>query len=140
MARRREYRKRRSKWAEAVMRKYFPEFETWDEQVPLYDFRGWDIKTVESVGPLLFTRAMPRADLIAIRGDTLLIIEFSKRMDLVDITKLDAYIDHVKHDYLRPGWREKRIIPVFVTPGYDARIEYACRLRRYRYIVEPEPA
>jgi len=138
--RKREYRKRRSKWAEAVMRKHFPEFEVWDEQVPLYDFRGWDLKTVRSVGPLLFTRTMPRADLIAIKEDKLLIIEFDKQMKLVNITKLDAYIDALRHDYLRPNWAKKRIIAVYVTPGYDARIEYACRLRRYRYIVEPEPA
>jgi len=138
--RRREYRKRRSKWAEVVMRKYFPDWPQWDEQVPLYDFRGFDLKTVESVGPLTFTRTMPRADLIALRGNELLIVEFDRSMKVIHITRLDGYVDAIKHDHLRPEWRKKRIIPVYVTPGYDARLEYACKVRRYRYIVEPEPA
>ena len=135
----RPYRKKRSKWADAVMAKYFPEWPTWDEQVPLYDFRGWDPKTIESVGPLTFTRLMPRADLIALRATDLLIIEFDNQMRLTDVTRLGRYIDALKHDYLRPEWRGLVIKAAYVTPGYDARFEAECRREGYRYIVEAEP-
>lgn len=135
----RPYRKKRTKWASAVMAKYFPTWPTWDEQVPLYDFRGWDLKTVESVGPLTFTRTMPRADLIALRGTELLIVEFDNQMVLTNISRLARYIEGVRNDYLRPEWRDRKIQAAYVTPGYDARFEAECRRKGYRYIVEPVP-
>jgi len=134
----RPYTKRRSAWAHRVMAKYFPDWPTWDEQVPLYDFRGWDLRTVESVGPMAFTRLMPRADLIAVKPDALLILEFDNEMRVLNIAKLDRYIDAVRNDYLRPKWRELRIQGVYVTPGYDGRLEEECKRKGYRYIVEPE--
>ena len=135
----RPYRKKRSRWAEAVMAKHFPDWPEWDEQVPLYDFRGWDLKTVESVGPLIFTRTMPRADLIALKEDELLIIEFDNQMKLTSISRLDRYVEAIKNDYLRPEWRTRTLHAVYVTPGYDARFEAECRRKGYRYIVEPVP-
>lgn len=135
----RPYRKKRSKWADRVMAKYFAEWKTWDEQVPLYDFRGWDIATVESVGPLAFTRAMPRADLIAVRAGEMLIIEFDNQMVLTNVSRLDRYIDAVENDYLRPEWHTLKITAAFVTPGFDARFQAECTRKGYRYIVEPEP-
>jgi len=135
----RPYLKRRSAWAEAVMARHFPDWKTWDEQVPLYDFRGWDPKTIESVGPLMFTRAMPRADLIAVRATDLLIVEFDNLMVLTNVSRLDRYIDAVKNDYLRPEWRRLFIKAAYVTPGYDARFEAECRRKGYTYIVEPVP-
>ena len=136
----RPYRKKRSRWADAVMAKYFPDWPEWDEQVPLYDFRGWDLKTVESVGPLIFTRTMPRADLIALKDGELLIIEFDNQMTLTNISRLDRYIEGIKNDYLRPEWRTRTLHAAYVTPGYDARFEAECRRKGYRYIVEPVPA
>jgi len=135
----RPYEKKRSRWAEAVMAKYFPTWKTWDEQVPLYDFRGWDPKTIESLGPLTFTRVMPRADLLAVLGTNILIIEFDNQMVLTNISRLDRYIEAVKHDYLRPAWRDYITTAAYVTPGYDARFEAECRRKGYRYIVEPVP-
>jgi len=135
----RRYQKKRSAWVRRVMEKYFPDWPQWDEQVPLYDFRGWDLKTVESVGPLLFTRVMPRADVIALRDDELLIIEFDKQMKLVHVARLDRYIEAIRNDYVRPDWRKRHIIAAYVTPGYDARFEAECRRKGYRYIVEPVP-
>jgi len=133
----RPYVKKRSAWAEKVMAKYYPNWPTWDEQVPLYDFRGWDPKTIESVGALTFTRLMPRADLIAVRKTDLLIIEFDNIMVLTNVSRLDRYVDAIKHDYLRPEWRELYVHAAYVTPGYDARFEAECRRKGYRYIVEP---
>ena len=135
----RPYVKRRTAWAEVVMRKYFPDWPTWDEQVPLYDFRGWDIKTIESVGPLTFTRVMPRADLIALRRGEILIIEFDKTMELTKIARFTRYIEALKNDYIRPEWRDRPLTAVYITPGYDARFEAECLRKGYRYIVEPEP-
>lgn len=135
----RPYRKKRSKWATAVMEKYFPDWPTYDEQVPLYDFRGWDPKTIESVGPLTFTRTMPRADLIALRETDLLIIEFDNQMVLTNISRLGRYIEAIRNEYIRTEWRRLVIKPVYVTPGYDARFEAECRRKGYRYIVEPVP-
>lgn len=135
----RPYVKKRTKWAEAVMAKHFSDWLEWDEQVPLYDFRGWDPKTIESVGPLIFTRTMPRADVIAIRAKELLIIELDNQMVLTSISRLERYIDAVKHDYLRPEWARLFIHAAYVTPGYDARFEAECRRKGYRYIVEPQP-
>ena len=135
----RPYVKRRTAWAEVVMHKYFPDWTVWDEQVPLYDFRGWDIKTIESVGPLTFTRVMTRADLIAIRRNEILIIEFDKTMELTKVARLARYIEAIKNDYIRPEWRNFLLTAVYVTPGYDARFEAECLRKGYRYIVEPEP-
>ena len=135
----RPYVKRRSAWVEVVMTKYFPDWRDWDEQVPLYDFRGWDIRTIESVGALTFTRVMPRADVIALRRGELLIIEFDKTMELTKVARLSRYIDALRHDHLRPGWRDRLLTAAYVTPGYDARFEDECRRLGYRYIVEPEP-
>jgi len=136
----RPYTKKRSRWAEVVMAKNYPGWEEWDEQVPLYDFRGYDILTVESVGPLTFTRLMPRADLIALKGTELLIIEFDNQMTLTNVSRLDRYIEAIKNDYLRPEWRLKTIRAAYVTPGFDARFQAECRRKGYRYIVEPVPA
>ena len=135
----RPYQKKRTKWADVVMAKYFPGWDTWTEQVALYDFRGWDLKTVRSVGPLTFTRLMPRADLIAIGPTELLIIEFDSQMTLTSVTRLGRYVEAIQNDYVRPEWRELRIIAVYVTPGYDARFEAECARHGYRYIVEPQP-
>jgi len=135
----RPYRKKRSAWAERVMTKYFPEWPEWDEQVSLYDFRGYDLLTVESVGPLIFTRLMPRADLIALKNRELLIIEFDNKMVLTNITRLDRYIEAIQNDYLRPEWRLRTIRAAYVTPGFDARFQAECRRKGYRYIVEPIP-
>jgi len=136
----RPYEKKRSRWAEVVMTRHYPDWPEWDEQVPLYDFRGWDPATVESVGPLIFTRAMPRADLIALKGNELLVIEFDQQMVLTNISRLDRYIEAVQNDYLRPEWRLKVIRAAYVTPGFDARFQAECRRKGYRYIVEPVPA
>jgi len=135
----RPYLKKRSRWAETVMAKYFGDWPESDEQVPLYDFRGYDLPTVESVGPLIFTRLMPRADLIALKGNELLIIEFDQQMVLTNISRLDRYIEAIGHDHLRPDWRTKVVRAAYVTPGYDARFEAECRRKGYRYIVEPVP-
>ena len=135
----RPYVKRRSAWAEKVMAKYFPDWPEWDEQVPLYDFRGWDPKTIESVGPLMFTRAMPRADVIALRPGRILIVELDNQMVLTNVARLDRYLDALKNDYLRPEWKTLRTQAAYVTPGYDARFEAECRRKGYRYIVEPVP-
>ena len=121
------------------MAKHFPDWPEWDEQVPLYDFRGWDLATVESAGPLTFTRTMPRADLIALKGTELLIIEFDNQMTLTNISRLDRYIEAVKNDYLRPEWRTRKITAAYVTPGFDARFRSECRRKGYQYIVEPVP-
>ena len=121
------------------MRAHYPGWETWDEQVPLYDFRGWDPATIESVGPLTFTRTMPRADLIALKERELLIIEFDNQMTLTNISRLDRYIEAIKNDYLRPEWRTLKISAAYVTPGFDARFQAECRRKGYRYIVEPVP-
>jgi len=121
------------------MAKYFPDWPGYDEQVPIYDFRGYDLRTVKSVGPLIFTRAMPRADVIALRPNELLVVEFDKQMDLVHISRLDRYIDAIKHDYVRPDWAKRKIIAAYVTPAYDGRFEYECKRKGYRYIVHPEP-
>jgi hypothetical protein len=121
------------------MAKYFSDWETWDEQVPLYDFRGWDPKTIESVGPLVFTRVMPRADLVALRPNELLIIEFDKTMELTKVSKMDRYIDAIKNEYIRKDWKTRKITAAYVTPGYDGRFEAECRRKGYQYIVEPEP-
>ena len=135
----RPYRKKRTKWADVVMAKYFPDWPTWDEQVPLYDFRGWDLKTIESVGPLTFTRTMPRADLIAVGPYELLIIEFDNQMTLTNVSRLDRYIEAIFVDQLRPEWGDLAIYAAYVTPGYDARFEAECQRKGYRYIVEPVP-
>lgn len=135
----RPYVKRRDVWAEAVMAKYFPEWPTWDTQVPLYDFRGWDPGTIESVGPLIFTRAMPRADVIAVRATDLLVVELDNQMVLTNISRLDRYVDAVKNDYLRREWRTLVIKGAYVTPGFDARFQAECRRKGYQYIVEPVP-
>jgi hypothetical protein len=121
------------------MAKYFPDWTEWDEQVPLYDFRGWDPKTIESVGPLIFTRAMPRADLIALKPGELLIAEFDRTMILTNISRLERYIDAVKNDYVRPDWKTRKVQATYITPGFDARFEDECKRKGYRYIVEPEP-
>jgi len=135
----RPYIKKRSTWAERVMAKHFPDWPTWDEQVPLYDFRGWDEKTIQSVGPLMFTRAMPRADLIALRGSEILVVEFDQTMILTNVSRLGRYIDAIKHDYVRPEWRDRFIHAAYVTPGYDARFEAECRRNGYKYVVMEAP-
>jgi hypothetical protein len=135
----RPYVKRRSKWVEAVMSKYFPDWPEYDEQVPLYDTRGLDEKTVKTVGIAIFTRMMPRADVIAVRDGELLLIEFDKQLDLMKVSRLLRYAEAMKHDYVRPEWHKARIKMVYVTPGYDARIEAECKRLGIEYIVEPEP-
>jgi len=135
----RPYVKRRSAWAERVMAKYFADWATWDEQVPLYDFRGWDPKTIESVGALAFTRLMPRADLIAVRATDLLVVEFDQQMVLTNVSRLDRYIDAIKNEHIRREWRGLVIHAAYVTPGFDARFEAECRRKGYKYIVEPVP-
>lgn len=135
----RPYQKRRSKWAAAVMAKHFPDWKEYDEQVPLFDLRGYDLRTVESAGVLTFARLMPRADLIAVRSSDLLVIEFDNQMVLTNIVRLDRYVEAIKNDHVRPTWRTLAIKPVLVTPGYDGRFEAECRRRGYRYIVEAVP-
>jgi len=120
------------------MEKYFPDWPEYDEQIPIYDFRGYDLDTVRSVGPMFFTRLMPRADVIALRPGRLLIIEFDKTMELVKVTRLLRYMDAVRNDYMRPDWRTRRILGAYVTPGYDARFEAECSRLEIQYIVEPE--
>lgn len=121
------------------MKKHFPGWPTYDEQVPLYDFRGYDPATVKSVGPLAFSRLMPRADLIALKPGELLIIEFDKQMTLTSVSRLGRYIEAVQNDELRPDWRTRKITAVHVTPGFDARFKAECERKGYRYIVEPVP-
>jgi len=122
------------------MSNYFPEWAEYDEQVPLYDLRGYDLDTVRSVGPMFFTRLMPRADVIALKPGALLIIEFDKTMELVKVTRLLRYMEAVRNDYLRPDWRTRRISAAYVTPGYDARFAAECERIGVQYIVEPEVA
>lgn len=120
------------------MAKYFPDWPEYDEQIPLYDLRGYDEATVRSVGVMYFSRLMPRADVIAIRKGELLIVELDKQMSLVKVSRLARYIDAIKHDAIRPIWHRLRIKGAYVTPGYDARIEAECRRLGFKYIVEPE--
>lgn len=135
----RPYVKKRSAWVEKVMSKYFPDWETYDEQVPLFDLRGYDRKTVESVGMMFFTRLMPRADVIVLKPGELLVVEFDRHIDVLHVTRLQRYIEAVKHDEARPDWRKRKISGSYVTPGYDARIEAECERLGFKYIVEPEP-
>jgi len=121
------------------MKKYFADWKEYDEQVPLYDFRGYDLKTVESVGAMIFTRVMPRADLVAYRRNEVLLGEFDKQIDVLKVSRLLRYADALRNDYLRPAWRTAKLSTFYVTPGYDARIEDECRRLGVRYIVEPEP-
>jgi len=140
MAAPRPYQKVRSLWATAVMTKYFPDWANWDEQVPIYDVRGLDPGTVKTVGIMLFTRVMPRADILAVKPDRLLLVEFDKQMMLTHVSKLDRYIDAVRNDSVRPKWATIPVEGAYVTPGYDARLEAECKRKGYRYIVEEEPA
>ena len=135
----RPYTRRRSAWVERVMAKYFPDWPEYDEQVSLFDLRGYDPKTVKSVGVGFFTRLMPRADVLAIRPGELLIVEFDSQVELLHVSRLERYIDALRHDEARPDWRGRRILAAYVTPGYDARIEAECSRLEFRYIVEPEP-
>jgi len=135
----RPYHKKRDAWAERVMQKHFPDWPTWDTQVPLYDFRGWDPKTIESVGPLVFTRTMPRADVIALRPLGILVVELDNQMVLTNISRLDRYVEAVRNDYIRPEWKALSVTAAYVTPGFDARFEAECKRKGYRYIVEPAP-
>ena len=130
---------RRQPWVQHVMKKYFSDWLEWDEQVPIFDIRGLDEKTVQTVGIALFTRMMPRADVIAIKKDRLLIIEFSRMMDPLHVQRLARYIDAIRHEYVRVKWRDMPIEGIYVTPGYDARIEAECGRLGFRYLVEPEP-
>jgi len=120
------------------MEKYFSDYPDYDEQVPIYDLRGYDLDTVRSVGPMFFTRLMPRADVIALKPGFLLIIEFDKQMDLVKVTRLLRYMEAVLNDYLRADWRTRKISAAYVTPGYDARFEAECARHNIKYVVEPE--
>jgi hypothetical protein len=122
------------------MRKYFPDWDQWDEQVPIYDIRGLDPGTVRTVGIMFFTRVMPRADILAVKPDRLLLVEFDKQMMLTHVGHLDRYIDAIRNDAIRPKWHDIPIEAAYVTPGYDARIEAECTRKGYRYIVEEEPA
>ena len=135
----RPYVKRRSAWVERVMSKYFADWPEYDEQVSIFDLRGYDEKTVRSLGIGYFTRLMPRADVIAIRGDELLVVEFDRQMEILHVSRLERYVDAIRHDEARPDWRRRRIFATYVTPGYDARIEDECRRLGFQYIVEPEP-
>jgi len=121
------------------MSKYFPDWPDYDEQVPIYDIRGLDENTIKTVGIALFTRVMPRADVIAVKPGRLLLIEFDKQMDAMKVSRLLAYADAIRHDYVRPEWRKAKIEMVYVTPAYDSRIEAQCKAHGIRYIVEPEP-
>ena len=135
----RPYVKRRSAWVERVMTKYFADWPDYDEQVSLFDLRGYDEKTVRSVGVMFFTRLMPRADVIAIRDNELLIVELDHRMELLHVSRLKRYVDAIKHDEARPDWRRRKVVCAYVTSGYDVRIENECQRLGFRYIVEPEP-
>jgi len=120
------------------MKKYFRDWPAWDEQVPIYDFRGYDLDTVRSVGAMFFTRLMPRADVIALREGELLILEFDKTMELVKISRLLRYADAIQNDLMRPDWRTRRITMGYVTPAYDARFAAECSRLNVLYIIEPE--
>ena len=135
----RPYVKRRTGWAAVVMADHFPDWPDWDEQVPIYDLRGYDEKTVKSVGVMFFTRLMPRADVIALKPGELLIVEFDKQMDLLHAARLARYMEAIKHDAVRKDWRERKISAAYVTPAYDARLEDEAHRIGARYIVEPEP-
>jgi len=121
------------------MSKYFPDWPEYDEQVPIFDVRGLDERTIQTVGIAIFTRMMPRADVIAVRPGELLLVEFDKQMDPLKVSRLLRYREAVRHDYVRPEWRKAKIHLAYVTPGYDARIEAECKRHGIRYIVEPEP-
>ena len=135
----RPYVKRRTLWVSIVMEKYFPDWKDWDEQVPIFDIRGLDRKTVETVGIGYFTRIMPRADAVAVKPDELLVLEFDKDMVFMHVRKLAAYIDSVKSDFVRENWKKKKITGIYVIPAPEARIEDYCKRMGFRLIIEPEP-
>lgn len=120
------------------MAKHFPEWSQFDEQVPLYDLRGYDPATVNSIGVMFFTRLMPRADVIALRMGEILIVEFDRQMILTNVTRLLRYADAIKNDAVRPDWRDRKIQMVYVTPGLDVRFSAECARIGARYIAEPE--
>jgi len=121
------------------MSKYFPEWTTYDEQVPIYDLRGYDEKTVRSVGVMFFTRMMPRADVIALRPGELLVLELDKQVDLLHVSRLARYLDAIAHDAVRLDWARRKIRAAYVNPAYDARLEAECKRLGFQYIVEPVP-
>ena len=121
------------------MSKHFPAWPDWDEQVPIYDLRGLDVDTIETVGFGYFTRIMPRADLIALKPGELLVVEFDRAVNPMHVITLTRYIDAVRHDHLRPDWRKRKLKGAFVIPEAESRVKAECERLGYMYVVEPEP-
>jgi len=135
----RVYTKRRSIWAKIVMDKYFADWPDWDEEVPIFDIRGLDLRTIDTVGIGYFTRVMPRADVVALREGELMVVEFDTAANPMNVWKLSKYIDSIRAEHVRDDWRKRKISGAFVVPSYEARVEAECERLGYRFIVEPQP-
>lgn len=135
----RQYVHTRPAWVKVVMQKYFPDWPQYEHQAAIFDIRGLDKSTIETLGILFFARVMPRADVIAWRGQELLVIEFTKQRDPKKVFQLQGYLDSIKHDEVRPQWKDFKLTAVLVSAIYDVRTEEACKRFGYKFIVEPEP-
>ena len=137
---RRRYIKRRGPWASLFMKTYYPGVKDWDVQVPIFDLRGIPKSVVDTFGPFYFERSMPRADIIALPPNELILVEMHYAPTPHDVGALDFYIDAIQHDDLHKEWRRRKLTAIFVSSAEESRVRARCEEKGYKFIVlEPPP-
>ena len=135
----RPYTLRDRELARVFVRQYFPG-EVAEFQAPLYDVRGIDPKMLKTFGVHFFERAMPRADVLIITPEKVIIAEVKSRPLPRDVAQLEFYIDALRHDVIRrTDILGKPIEAYFVAGREDARVEALCRAKGIKFVLIPWP-
>jgi len=110
------------KWARAFHPGELAEF-----QAPLYDTRGINPEDLKTFGIYFYERVMPRADILIIRPDEVLLVEIKTDPKLREVQNLLFYRDALTHDEIRrPQIAGKKIRMIFISGKTDVRLKARC--------------
>lgn len=120
------------------LRKYHPGLTTFQYQASVFDDRLLKSDIPPGIQTAVFSRAMPRIDLLIDLGDHVEIIEAKTHPKLKDIAELKFYENALKHDSTRPQMRNIPKKLVFLTADDHKSVEIYAGKFDIEYIFVPE--
>lgn len=120
------------------LQKYHPGITTFQYQAAVFDDRLINSEATKETQMAVFSRAMPRIDLLIDLGDRIEIIEAKTHPKLKDIAELKFYENALKHDTTRPQMSDLPKKLVFLTADDHKSVEiYAEKFNiEYIYVAE----
>lgn len=120
------------------LHKYHPGNTNFQYQASVFDDRLFHSGTREKTQLAIFSRAMPRIDLLIDLGDHIEIIEAKTHPKLKDIAELKFYENALKHDSTRPHMGDLPKKLIFLTADDHKSVEIYAEKFNIEYIFVPE--